>query len=475
KKTQLINNSIFKLKNLLSAINPFFKDLNFVFLLDEFENIESSYKKVINNFVRMAEPGYSFRVAGRKESNNFNETYNEQNLSGHEFILVDLDEIYRTEHSRKIHETEIRKFISDFIKKNLSFINEHAVIDVEKLFGKEDDYKEYINNSFLVQEKNIKLYKNIKEEFIKSIDIEKSNASLIFNILNENITSLILIKLNILRFGKTKKLNDKNLIETARNINNDAINYQNGSIKKSSYSNALNHYKSDILCQLFHMENPQNLPIYYGFDTLCKITSYNPRNVLNILYKIEEQLLFENKDFFSNNFIDIKTQSRAYRESSRYYFNEDTSYGSISMQAKQATKRIGDYLQAARFSLKIPESSPLAISFSENYLNKTTWKIYNACIEFSLLQVMGSRNDRNKHHRNIKLRLNPMLSPIWNLPTSYRGDLSINKDLTEMIFDPSKHDDFYKELNKVKARWNKISFTASKTDILEPLQGDLFR
>ena len=473
----LINNSISKTQKILESVDPIFKDINIVFLLDEFENIESYYKKIINNWVRMSIPKISFRIAGRKQNDIYKETYNEENRKGHEFLVEDLDDIFNLSLDasiKKEKENHLKVFIKNFIHKALSVVNENLIIDVEKMFGTSDDYEKYIDNKYFIGDnKNKKIFRDIRDNFIKSFEFDKNLATEIFEILSKNVDSLLYLKVNIVKFSKLKKIEFNNIYQYAIQINEQAKSYLSGIGDYSSYSRSVNHYKNDIISQLYYQENKQRIPIYYGFDTLCKITSYNPRNVLNVLYKIEEQLLFENKDFFSNELIDIQTQSRGFREASKYFFNEDTSYGSLSMDAKKSIHRIGDYLHAARFSLKIPEVSPLAISFSKDFLNDETWKIFHACIEFSLLQNVGERKDRNNKHKNYKVRLNPMLSPLWSLPVVYRGDLSINENIVDLIFSPDKTKDFYSELRKIETKWNKIIFPKLNDEVAF-VQGTLF-
>jgi hypothetical protein len=477
KNINLINNSIFKTQKILESADPIFKDVNIVFLLDEFENIESYYKKIINNLVRMSIPKISFRIAGRKQNDIYKETYNEENRKGHEFLVEDLDDIFNLSLDasvKKEKENHLKDFIKNFIHKALSVVNENLVIDVENMFGTSYDYEEYIDNKYIIDDsKNKKIFRDIRDNFIKSCDFDENLAAKIFDILSKDIDSLLFLKINIVKFSKLKKIDFNNIWQYAMKINEQAKNYLSGTGDYLSYSRSVNHYKNDIVSQLYYQENKQRIPVYYGFDTLCKITSYNPRNVLNVLYKIEEQLLFENKDFFSNELIDIKTQSRGFREASKYFFNEDTSYGSLSMDAKKSIHKIGDYLHAARFSLKIPEVSPLAISFSKDFLNDETWKIFHACIEFSLLQNVGERKDRNNKHKNYKVRLNPMLSPLWSLPVVYRGDLSINENVVNLIFSPDKRKDFYSELRKIETKWNKIIFPKLNDEVAF-VQGTLF-
>ena len=441
-----------------------------MYLFDEFENVNSDYKKIINEFVRMSEPGYFFRIAGRKESAVTSQTLNEKNKDGNEFVLIDLDVIYNNNSKQA---KELRLFILDFIEKHLSSIaSDNSKIDIEKIFGTDEEFSKFLNNDYSISnEKNMKLYNYIKNSFMRVLPISKNISAEIFGILSDKVDSLLFLKLNIIRFMKSKKINENNLFNLATKINLEYKSYLELGSKEKSYYTALNHYKSDIMSQLYYMENPQRVPLYYGFETLCQLTSYNPRNVLNVLYKIENQLKFDNKDFFSEDYICFEAQSRGFREAAKHYFNEDTSYGSISMQAKQAIEKIGSYLQAARFSLKIPESSPLAISFAEADLDENCDKIFKACIEFSLLQNIGKRNDRNlTSKKNIKVRLNPMLSPLWYLPAVYRGDLSLSNNLVNLIFSQSNMDDFNKELKQIKVKWHTI--LNKKNIIIDPIKED---
>ncbi|EEY89114.1 hypothetical protein ABLU22_15015 [Acinetobacter lwoffii] len=470
KNITIINNIIFRTKEFFNSLREEFFDYNVVYLFDEFENVNSDYKKIINELVRMSEPGYFFRIAGRKESAVTSQTLNEKNKDGNEFILIDLDVIYN-QNSKQAK--ELRLFILDFIEKHLRLIaSDNSKIDVEKIFGSDEDFSKYLNNDYSISnEKNMKLYNYIKNSFMRALPISKNISAEIFSILANGVDSLLFLKLNIIRFMKSKKINENNLLSLAAKVNFEYKSYLELGSKEKPYYTALNHYKSDIMSQLHYMENPQRVPLYYGFETLCQLTSYNPRNVLNVLYKIENQLKFDNKDFFSEEYICFEAQSRGFREAAKHFFNEDTSYGSISMQAKQAIEKIGSYLQAARFSLKIPESSPLAISFAEADLDENCNKIFKACIEFSLLQNIGKRNDRNlTNKQNIKVRLNPMLSPLWYLPAVYRGDLSLSNKLVNLMFSQSNMDEFNKELKQVKVKWNTI--LNKKNIIVEPIKED---
>ena len=460
----LILRSFFDLVKDICEINELSIDSYFIasdLISKEEKNFSvKEYLDLIKNKLDEIDEALNYYILWEDESCIKNISINIGSIFKIKNILESIDPIFRTnldQKTKKEKEKRLKSFIKDFINKALSVINDKIIVDVENLFGSSQDLEKYIDNNFLIKNNNEKIYKAIRDSFIKACDFDTHVASDIFNILAKDIDSLIYLKINIIKFSKLKRVNFENIYQHAIDINIQCKNYLN-SPADSSYRLAINHYKNDVVYQLYRHLNNQRIPIYYGFDTLCKITSYNPRNVLNVLYKIEEQLLFENKDFFTNEVIDIETQSRGFREASKYFFNEDTSYGSLSLDAKRSVSKIGDYLHKARFSLKIPEVSPLAISFSRDSFNDDTWKIFHTCIEFSLLQEVGERNDRNNSHKNYKVRLNPMLSPLWSLPIVYRGDLSINNKIVNLIFSPLNSKEFYSELNKIEARWNTISF-----------------
>ena len=206
-----------------------------------------------------------------------------------------------------------------------------------------------------------------------------------------------------------------------------------------------------------------------SFDSAREMSSGNPRNVLNILNKMHEILAFEGKSFFSQEYIDIETQTKAIKNAAIYFAEEDSNYGSLSDKAKIAMKRFAAYLATARFALNIPESSPLAASFLLQDLTPRAKEVYDLAVEFSLIQEMTSlRSDRNSKQFHKLIKLNSMLSPLWNLPTGYRGDLTLNSEVLNAIFDP-ENQTFDEHLNRVKRKWNTIHIDTERLKLDEDM------
>ena len=74
--------------------------------------------------------------------------------------------------------------------------------------------------------------------------------------------------------------------------------------------------------------------------------------------------------------------------------------------------------------------------------------------------------------------LNPMIAPHWDLPIGFRGDVGINVELLNAIFDIEKDVNFEAALIKFTQKWNsplkKINEDISKKEINLSSQGSLF-
>ena len=186
------------------------------------------------------------------------------------------------------------------------------------------------------------------------------------------------------------------------------------------------------------------------------MSSNNTRNLLTILSNIYDLAYFNRIDILAGSRVSIKIQSEGVYNTAKYMSEYDASYGYVSEEARNSIYKLATLLRTARFSLNIPEVSPLYISFDENKLSDRSKTIIQNALNYSfLLEFNDGRSDRNSKSIKRKLFLNPMLSPRWELPISRRGDLSLNVNMVEAIFVPEK-DDFDRLLSETNAKWNKL-------------------
>lgn len=467
---------ITKVKEALSVWNSEFDNIPILYLLDEIENFSSiEQQEIIQTLIRFGDGISTFRISGRLYAIKTYSTIGngEENREGSEFDKVNLDEVLDT-----ISNADYKKFAYDFITKRLShkkLIKNEEVFHISKCFDvlkNNNFYEDFLySQNLLDKSNNISFIKNFKStlfEVPKIINPEEIDH--ICFLLTYDFP-LILQKHNILRFCKSFSI-ECSSIEIAEKIRLTCIESMSNSKTDStkSYEESYSHWNKDLLTQLSREWNKSWQ--YSGFETFIHMSSNNPRNLLSILSSAYDLALFNNHDFINNSPLSIDEQNYAVFENAKFIFQQDSNYGSKSEVAKKAIERLSTVLRTARFSLNIPEVSPLLVSFNDEDLSDNSRQAIQSALNYSFcFELKSGRPDRNSDRINRKIYLNPILSPIWDLPISRRGDLSLSSELVNSIFDQDKNEEFKALLSSLKRKWNQ-PFTKSKLLLNQP---DLFQ
>lgn len=434
--------------------------LPLIYLLDEIENFSISQQQVVNSLIRYGGGLATFRVSGRLYSRKTFATIadGEENREDQEFRTTLLDNILRTypkypEFARKF---VLKRLATDGLARSRGH---SGLTELEpRSFFDEISSTNYYADA-LHQLAGQSSAQNFIKSFIDTLqssahDSSKNEAREIVDILTRELP-VLLQKLNLLIFCKKFKSNLSQLT-LAQKIREDCTTFQAlGASKKSSYATAYGHYSADLFAQLCRESKKAIGVPYAGFDTFVKMSSGNPRNLLIILGRAYAMAAFKGIDFLSGQKLSVTMQTEAAIEAARFMFEADTNFGTQSEQAREAVSRLALLLRTARFSLKIPEVSPLAVSFSEEGLSKDARKtLFNALNYSYVFEVYDGRPDRNSQRLIKKIQLNPLLSPRWELPVGRRGDLSLGTDLANAVFDLKCHKEFDVLLKRLSIKWN---------------------
>lgn len=466
---------IIKIKEALSAWNSDFNNISILYLLDEIENFSSiEQQEVIQTLIRFGEGVSTFRISGRLYAIKTYSTIGngEENREGSEFDKINLDESLNA-----ISNTHYKKFAQDFITKRLAhkkLIKNEEVFHISKCFEtlqSNNFYEDFLKSQNLLEKSNnISFINNFKKtlfevpKIINPKEIDHICFLLVYDF------PLILQKHNILRFCKSFSA-EYSSIKLAEDIRLSCIQSMNNSKNNStkSYEDSYSHWNKDLLTQLSREWNKSWE--YSGFETFIHMSSNNPRNLLSILSSAYDLALFNNHDFINESPLSIDEQNHAVFENAKFIFEQDSNYGSKSEVAKKAIVRLSTILRTARLSLNIPEVSPLLVSFNDEDLTDNSRQAIQSALNYSFcFELKSGRPDRNSNRINRKIYLNPVLSPIWDLPVSRRGDLSLSPELVNSIFDQDKSEEFKALLSGLKRKWNQ-PFTRNK---LLLSQQDLF-
>ncbi len=468
------------ISNAISLWHSELSEVTLFYLIDEIENFSLKQQQVVNTLIRYGESKATFRVTGRQYAIKTYSTLadGEINRINSEFTTVILDELLLKLGAR------FSDFSERLIFKRLSLAGESVAIhdlilddNKSKISGR--DYFEEVDGDSFYEEAIARLKLQVdKSAFISNFEKALGYAykDTEFNTQMGDIVKLltdgfplIIQRLNVLLYIKKFK---KHLLplEFANFIRCSAVEYiENRS--PGFYYNAYGHYAVDLFAQICK-DSPAGIGVCYaGFDTIIKMTSANPRNLLIILSKIYEVATFRGANFLGKEKISLEIQTEAVLDSARFMYEADTNFGLDSDIALRAVDRLAALLRTARFAMNIPEVSPLAFSFSNDDLSDSAKKILQDALNFSLIfELTEGRADRNSDKIIRKIQLNPMLSPKWSLPVSRRGDISLNKELLAAVFSSDHKNEFDLYLKKLSAKWNSIT----KPLINETKQGDLF-
>lgn len=455
----------------MSKLHGKLENIPLIYLVDEIENFSEPQQQVVNTLIRYGEGLATFRVTGRLYARKTTATLadGEENREHAEFKTEILDETLRSY-------AKYPEFCSKFVRKRLLLAGMSSAVANENFkpsscfedIDQSNFYTDVINALGVIDGANsaIKGFAEALSLLLKGAEAEESAAQVIKN-LADGLPPLIQ-KLNVVLFCKKLSKRSKllELASTVRKMADEFLESQGQA--RGPYATAYGHYSSDLFAQICRDSRRAVGVPFAGFETFVRMSYGNPRNLLVVLGHAYELAQFRELDFIDGRPLSIQYQTQASVAAARFAFENDSNYGRASDVARDAVRRLGEFLRTARFSLRIPEVSPLAVSFSDDDLSSNAREVLNAALNYSLIyEVSDGRPDRNTKAINRKIQLNPMLSPRWGLPVVRRGDISLNRDLLDAIFIEGNSEVFDNLLKAASTRWNSMT-RSSGTDTSQP-------
>ncbi|MDI9872971.1 ORC-CDC6 family AAA ATPase [Flectobacillus rivi] len=413
----------FGLPKLLKEKISFFSTIQFVYLIDEYENLLEYQQKYYNTLLREKENPTSFKIGSRHYGIQTFQTYSglEEIKEGAEFELLNLDNILRDNernfaYLRGICEKKLR--LSEYNTNEREFSSFFQEINLNNPSELSEHLLKKANN------RELKHITKLKGILLNNVD-EKSSSKVIANI--NKLDSLLLQKATILLIYRHIRTNgfDK-LIEIV-----ESLTASKSPGEYPEQDKILKYYKFDFIDQL-HRENNYMLP-YFGFENLLKLASGNPRTLLRMLKEIFKQAEFNQENPFKfKSIISIDSQlSGIYKESQRIF--EDL--GNSSDMAVIALTRIGELLQTIRFADIPPESSISIFRINQSEISPEFAAYFDTLLNYSYLIEEDNRRQRNSEIKNRVFKINSAIIPKWELSLSKRGVIDITATDLKYIFD----------------------------------------
>ena len=479
---------IFGIPKVLSNHIPQLKEILFVYLIDEFENLTEAQQKHINTLIREKQSPCSFKVGSRLYGVRTYSTYcaDEDNKEGSEYDRLVLDEKLR---KNKMKYSAFARHIVSRRLETPDILNSRLTTDNkrEEFFSR--SFEEAFTDDLAEPATRFVLSKYSDRDrpyfvALRRVLHEGMRAAMTPGIRSSDTIETAIKMLACPKYPLLEKLNcfvfyqqwkvRNDLFKSAEQIRDDCQMYLSERSTRTKYHDKLLHWKYDLLAQLRRECGRRQQ--YAGFGTLIELSWGNPRHLLILLKHIFRWALFRDEQPFLGKPISIRAQSEGVREASDWFLRDARMTGKDGKFVLDAISRLGTLFRSIRYSNKPSECSLTTFSYDQASISDETRRLIDLAEKYQLLVYVGGQNDRHSDRVDVKFQLNRMLAPKWEIPFSRRGALAISGDDLNTIFDPECTSRFEQMLKARIDTMNAPFFGAKKKtrDGLDATQTTLF-
>lgn len=214
------------------------------------------------------------------------------------------------------------------------------------------------------------------------------------------------------------------------------------------YRQKLDHYKSDLIAQMFRDASYRHN--YGGLDEFTRMSEGQPRALITLLKQTFDWATFQGERPFEAGSISIDAESKGALAAADWFYNNMRKAGGDGQAILIAVDRLAELFRINRFADNPIECSLIGFSVSARVGSEISQRNLRLALDHSfLVEILGGQSDRNSEQVTGKFQLNRMLVPKWGLATGRRGIKPFSEVEMNAIFDPRMGEAF----EKVKADW----------------------
>lgn len=448
---------IFGGSKILGRSSNLLKDITFVFLLDEYENLDVPQQQYVNTLIREKQPPANFKIGTRSYGIRTYKTLSADEIlvEGSEFHLLRLDERLRENPS------QYKKFCRQIISRRLRESTTVAPKD-RSTFGPSNLHSYFCSNSpdtlmrqqtrFVLEKyagRERPYFKRMKQQLVQYLPPFRNPGG------KKRLIATIIENLRADDFPLIEKVHafqlyrdwshNRPLLESSQTICSQYEAFTAESTLQEPYLKILNKFKADLFAQLLRQCDQRQH--YVGLNTLIAMSSGLPRNLLVVLKHIYTWAEFQGERPFHDSVISAEAQHRGVMDASRWFRENARIPGDTGRRALNGIARLAELFREIRYSDKPSECSVVAFSINREALDDGTREILDACTKWSLLiRILGGQKDKNSMRVDSKFQLSPMIAPLWDLPVSRRGAIALRPEEGQAIFGLDDRGEFDKVL-----------------------------
>lgn len=449
-------------------IGEHFPDLGkplFVYLIDELENFTAEQQKFLNTLIRYRKGCSTIKVGARLYGVRTFATLGsgEPIRPGAEFTQVVLDRFLRD------HADEYRGFAVDLTLSRLrrggvtSIQTEEQLLSSFEVLGR-DNYWKTQSQEIVARRDNDgrpRQHMATLERKLLETDLPTETVTRILKTL-EFKEQPFLEKVNTFVFIRKWNGKDRDAQDLAERITNDAMAFvKKGRAASPEYGQAISHFSSDLLAQMYR-EARRRLP-YAGFETLIELSQGIPRNLLGMLSHIYRRALFAGENPFNGGKITVQSQTYGVAEGAKAFWNEAQPDADVT-EVRESMEGLALLFRSIRFSDAPSECDLCTFSINLEKLTERSKQVIRTAENWSnLIRIGSGSKNKNTASLDAKFQFSPMLAPLWEISHHRRGNIELQADIANAIFDPDRRDDLPQLVQSRVANmnaprmWNRVS------------------
>jgi hypothetical protein len=394
----------FSIPQIAKETIPEFKEgINFIVLIDEFENFLAPQQRIVNTLLKFVEPGITFRIGMRSEGFRTFETISKDDFikEGRDYRKIVFEEVL-------IKDRGYQPFLKDIARKRLEKVKlfrEKGFVDISKILG---------NSENLEEEAKLLTKKNPGKHF----DLLKDKSPHEIKLL-ENSDSPLIEMLNILWVSRKVGPNEVN------QSMKEYLNGENTEKAKKYKRDYIDKYKLGLMFLLASVYRKKKM--YYSFNTFSFLSSGIVGHFIELCRNSFQYAEFENRELlFQKGEISLIQQDKAAK------IVADTELHMI-----QRIEEFGDYLY--RFTvnignlfrdyhkdkgIKYPETNQFAVD--KGAIEEKYRSAFNSALKWSVIQKKPALQQPSpgKHVKDI-YTINRIFAPRFEISYRTRGGYSV--------------------------------------------------
>ena len=407
---------------IIQSINdnlPDLAEINYLLLIDEFENLPIDLQEMFNTLIKFCKPGMSIRVGRRSENESVvtKATVNDVEYlrEGSDYRLIRMD--YQGGEIK-----DLKPYLAGIAQKRLeAFKGLDISTDISCLLGEKENLDNECSSITNGRVKHLHEILKINEHLTH----EEDRRNEIISIINcsDNILAVALCALWVARSEDDDLISAAHTAANAMNAFFQRANAPQVDKFANDYNNKYRYALTVLICSLYKKDK-----MYYGFNTICYLSEGNARTLINLIKAIiSDALFYEKQSFLESGSISSESQNRAIKEYSSSEFNSVCSIIYEGKSVKNLILNIGNILSDYHKDkfVRYPETTQFIYNIDE--LSDKGKKIVNTAESWALI---NRRKEKQRVSAGIGYEgylysINRIFAPIFNISYRIRGGVNI--------------------------------------------------